>query len=51
MVELPLASLAVLLFLIYFLWKRDWKLSMLTLGALVVSIVPAYIPDYVVAAA
>jgi len=48
---LHLVSLAALLFLVFFLWKRDWKLSMLSLCAFVVSIAPDYIPDYVVAAA
>ena len=48
---LHLVSLAALLFLVFFLWKRDWRLSMLSLCAFVVSIVPAYITDYVVASA
>jgi hypothetical protein len=48
---LYLVSLAALLFLVFFLWKRDWELSVLCLCTFVVSIVPAYIPDYVVASA
>ena len=48
---LHLASVAALLFLFFFLWKRDWKLSILTLGVLVVSYAGDCIPDYVVAAA
>ena len=50
-IYLHLVSLAALLFLVFFLWRRNWKLSMLTLGAFVVSIAPDYIPGYVVAAA
>jgi hypothetical protein len=48
---LHLGSMAALLFLVFFLWKRDWKLSMLALGAFVVSYGGDCIPDYVVAAA
>jgi len=49
--HLHLISLAALVFLFFFLWKRNWRLSMLTLCAFFVSIVPDCIPDYVVAAA
>jgi hypothetical protein len=49
--HLHLISLAALIFLFFLLWKRNWKLSMLTLCAFLVSIVPDCIPDYVVAAA
>ena len=50
-IYLHLASLAGLLLLFFFLWKRDWKLSMLTLLALVVSLAPDCIPGHVTAAA
>jgi hypothetical protein len=49
--HLHLISLAALVFLFFFLWERNWKLSMLTLCAFFVSVVPDCIPDYIVAAA
>jgi hypothetical protein len=44
---LHLVSLAALLFLCFFLWRRSWRLSMVTWCAFVVSVLANCIPGYV----